>query len=88
LGRQHFLDQTRPVRDALGSLVKGHLAGLFDAPTTVTVDWRAPIQSLSLSRLNPLGDEAVGIALTCLNSLGAGDDAGRRARGPAHRGAG
>ncbi len=23
--RQHFLDETRPVRDALGSLVKGHL---------------------------------------------------------------
>ncbi|WP_375504463.1 ATP-binding protein [uncultured Jatrophihabitans sp.] len=68
--RQHFLDQTRPVRDALGSLVKGHLAGLFDAATTVDVDWRAPIQSLSLSRLDPLGDEAVGVALTCLNSWG------------------
>jgi hypothetical protein len=68
--RQHFLDETRPMRDALGSLVKGHLAGLFDAPTTVDVDWRAPIQSLSLSRLDPLGDEAVGIALTCLNSWG------------------
>ena len=38
--------------------------------TTVTVDWRAPIQSLSLSRLDPLGDEAVGVALTCLNSWG------------------
>ena len=69
-GRQHFLDETRGVRDALGSLVKGHLAGLFDAPTTVQVDWRAPIQSLSLSRLDPLGDEAVGVALTCLNSWG------------------
>jgi hypothetical protein len=68
--RQHFLDETRPLRDALGSLVKGHLAGLFDAPTTVDVDWRAPIQSLSLSRLDPLGDEAVGVALTCLNSWG------------------
>ena len=68
--RQHFLDETRPVRDALGSLVKGHLAGLFDAKTTVDVDWRAPIQSLSLSRLDPLGDEAVGVALTCLNSWG------------------
>jgi hypothetical protein len=68
--RQHFLDETRPMRDALGSLVKGHLAGLFDAPTTVKVDWRAPIQSLSLSRLDPLGDEAVGVALTCLNSWG------------------
>ena len=68
--RQHFLDETRPVRDALGALVKGHLAGLFDAPTTIDVDWHAPIQSLSLSRLDPLGDQAVGVALTCLNSWG------------------
>jgi hypothetical protein len=68
--RQHFLDDTRTMRDALGSLVKGHLAGLFDARTTVKVNWRAPIQSLSLSRLDPLGDEAVGVALTCLNSWG------------------
>ena len=68
--RQHFLDDTRAVRDALGALVTGHLAGLFDAPTTVQVDWRAPIQSLSLSRLEPLGDQAVGVALTCLNSWG------------------
>ncbi len=67
---QQFLDEIRPVRDALGALVTGHLAGLFDAPTTVSVDWRAPIQSLSLSRLDPLGDEAVGVALTCLNSWG------------------
>ncbi len=68
--RQHFLDETRPVRDALNTLVKGHLAGLFDAPTTIDVDWRAPIQSLSLSRLRPFGDEAIGVALTCLNSWG------------------
>jgi hypothetical protein len=69
-GAQHFLDETRPVRDALGVLVKGHLSGLFDDHTTVQVDWRAPIQSLSLSRLDPLGDQAVGVALTCLNSWG------------------
>jgi hypothetical protein len=68
--RQHFLDHTRLLRDALGQLVEGHLAGLFDADTSIDVDWRAPIQSLSLSRLEPLGDEAVGIALTCLNSWG------------------
>ncbi len=68
--RQHFLDDTRPVRDALGALVRGHLAGLFDAPTSIHVDWRAPIQSLSLSRLEGLGDEAVGVALICLNSWG------------------
>ncbi len=68
--RQQFLDQTRMLRDALGQLVTGALAGLFDDHTSIQVDWRAPIQSLSLSRLDPLGDDAVGIALTCLNSWG------------------
>ncbi len=69
---RHFLDETRLLRDALGQLVTGALAGLFDDHTTIDVDWNAPIQSLSLSRLEPLGDEAVGIALTCLNSWGRG----------------
>ena len=68
--RQQFLDDTRLLRDALGQLVTGALAGLFDDHTTIDVDWHAPIQSLSLSRLEPLGDDAVGIALTCLNSWG------------------
>ena len=67
-----FLDQTRLLRDSLAQLVTGALAALFDAHTTIDVDWRAPIQSLSLSRLEPLGDEAIGIALTCLNSWGRG----------------
>jgi len=69
---RHFLDETRLLRDALGQLVNGVLAGLFDDHTTIDVDWTAPIQSLSLSRLEPLGDEAIGIALTCLNSWGRG----------------
>ncbi|WP_290515317.1 ATP-binding protein [Aeromicrobium sp.] len=69
---RHFLDETRLLRDALGQLVTGALAGLFDDHTTIDVDWGAPIQSLSLSRLEALGDEAVGIALTCLNSWGRG----------------
>ena len=69
---RQFLDETRLLRDALGQLVDGALAGLFDAPTTIDIDWDAPIQSLSLSRLMPLGDEAVGIALTCLSSWGRG----------------
>jgi hypothetical protein len=67
-----FYDGTRLLRDSLGALVKGHLQGLFDAPTTIQPDWRAPIQSLSLSRLDKSGDEAVGIALLCLNSWGQG----------------
>jgi len=67
---RQFLDETRLLRDALGQLVSGALAGLFDDHTSIDVDWRAPMQSLSLSRLEPLGDEAVGIALLCLNSWG------------------
>lgn len=67
---RHFLDETRLLRDALGQLVGGTLKGLFDAPTTINLDWAAPIQSLSLSRLEPLGDEAIGMALLCLNSWG------------------
>ena len=70
--KQHFFDETRLLRDALGQLVSGALAGLFDDHTNINVDWNAPIQSLSLSRLNPLGDEAIGIALVCLNSWGRG----------------
>lgn len=69
---RQFLDETRLLRNALGQLVTGTLAGLFDAHTNIEIDWRAPIQSLSLSRLDSLGDEAMGIALLCLNSWGRG----------------
>ena len=67
---RHFLDETRVLRDALGQLVGGTLKGLFDDHTTIALDWNAPILSLSLSRLEGLGDEAVGMALLCLNSWG------------------
>jgi hypothetical protein len=67
---RHFLDDTRLLRDSLGQLVSGSLRGLFDDHTSIEMDWTAPIQSLSLSRLEPLGDEAVGMALMCLNSWG------------------
>lgn len=70
--RRQFLDDTRLMRDALNRLVKGVLAGIFDAPTSIAVDWTAPIQSLSLSRLTPLGNEAVAIALACTSSWGRG----------------
>lgn len=68
--REEFLHQTRLLRDAVGQLISGALAGIFDAPTNIRIDWNAPIQSLSLSRLEPLGDDAIGMALMCLNSWG------------------
>ena len=61
-------DATRQVTSALGAMVRGALAGLFDEPTNIAIDWAAPIQSLSLGRLVPLGDQALGTALACLNS--------------------
>ncbi len=68
--QRQFLDETRLLRDALGKLVSGSLKGLFDDHTTINLDWTAPIQSLSLSRLEGLGDEATGMALLVLNSWG------------------
>jgi hypothetical protein len=67
---RQFLDETRLLRDALGQMVTGTLKGLFDDHTSIQIDWKAPIQSLSLSRLEGLGDEAVGMALLCVNSWG------------------
>jgi hypothetical protein len=65
---QQMIDATREATDALGTLVRGALAGLFDAETNIRLDWEAPMQSLSLRRLNDLGDEVVGVALACVNS--------------------
>lgn len=67
---RHFMDDTRLLRNCLGQLVGGSLHGLFDDYTTIAIDWNAPIQSLSLSRLEALGDEAVAMGLLCLNSWG------------------
>lgn len=63
-----FIASTRHITDALGVMCRGSLAGLFDAETNIDIDWQAPIQSLSLQRLQSLGDEALGVALACLNS--------------------
>lgn len=67
-GRQHFLDFTRPLTDALGALVNGPLKGLFDEQTNIDVDWSAPIQSLDVSGLEGRGDKPLAVAMTCLGS--------------------
>lgn len=70
--QRQFLDETRLLRDALGQMVHGSLRGLFDDYTNIELDWLAPIQTLSLSRLQGLGDEAVGTALLCMSSWARG----------------
>ena len=68
--RWRFLEETRLLRNAVAQLTTGVLAGIFDAPTSIQIDWDAPIQSMSLSRLAGLGDHATGMALACLSSWG------------------
>ena len=68
----------RPVVDALGNMVAGSLSGLFDGPTTVRLDFDAPIQTVDLSRIDGRGDDTVAMTLACVSSWGqaAIDDAG------------
>jgi hypothetical protein len=75
-GPQHMLDATRDTVDALGALVTGPLAGLCDAPTTITLDPAARIQSLGLAP--GLGDDVFALALICLNSWVRGQTDRRR----------
>jgi hypothetical protein len=61
-------DMTRPVADAIGGLVRGSMAGLFDGPTTVRPDFSAPIQTVDLSRMADRGDETIAMILACVSS--------------------
>jgi hypothetical protein len=76
--RAEFVGLFRRVTDALGSMVR-NLAGIFDAATTVKLDFEAPMQSVDISRLSQRGEEAVVVGLTCLSSWGqaAIDEPGR-----------
>lgn len=63
-------EMIRPAADALGNMVQGSLSGVFDGPTTVQLDFDAPIQSVDLSRIDGRGDETVAMTLACVSSWG------------------
>lgn len=63
-------DMVRPVADALRAMVHGSLSGLFDGPTTVRLDFTAPIQTVDLSWLDRRGDETIAMTLACVSSWG------------------
>ncbi|KPI02868.1 hypothetical protein OK074_5018 [Actinobacteria bacterium OK074] len=76
-------DAARDLAHALRRLVAGDLAGMFDAPSTVTFDPGAPMLSIDLSRLGGAGDDtALVLAMTCasawMESALADPAAGRR----------
>ncbi|MFK3983052.1 VirB4 family type IV secretion system protein [Micromonospora sp. NPDC050397] len=63
-------EMIRPTADALGNMIHGSLSGLFDGPTTVNLDFDAPIQTVDLSRIDGRGDETVAMTLACVSSWG------------------
>ena len=67
---EELRDLVRDVTDALRAMVHGSLSGLFDGPTTVALDFTAPIQTVDLSRLDGRGDETIAMTLACVSSWG------------------
>ncbi|MEU8526632.1 type VI secretion protein [Streptomyces sp. NPDC048629] len=65
---QRAREQMASMRSALGSMVTGHLGGLFDQQTSVSLDWDAPIQCVDISALHGYGDEIESMVLTCVSS--------------------
>jgi hypothetical protein len=61
-------DKLEHVRHGLGNMVEGSLGGLFDAPSTVRLDFDAPIQTVDLSRLDGRGDDTLAMVLACVSS--------------------
>ncbi|MET9956009.1 type VI secretion protein [Streptomyces sp. NPDC006339] len=61
-------EQMASIRSALGGMVTGHLGGLFDQQTSISLDWDAPIQSVDISALEGYGDETVAMVLSCVSS--------------------
>jgi type IV secretory pathway VirB4 component len=71
--------EARDTAHALRRLVRGDLAGLFDGPSTVTVDPYSPMVVLDLSRLGT-DDDLLALAMTCASAWLEGAVAG--ATGP------
>ncbi|GAA2522512.1 type VI secretion protein [Pilimelia columellifera] len=61
-------EMIRPTADALGNMVQGSLSGLFDGPSTVGLDFDAPIQTVDLSRLDGRNDDTISMTLACVSS--------------------
>lgn len=57
----------REVAHALGRLVRGDLAGLFDGPSTVTFDPNLPMLSFDLSHISG-SDQLLGLVMACASA--------------------
>jgi type IV secretory pathway VirB4 component len=68
-GMSHYVlaAESQDLAHALRRLVRGDLAGLFDRPSTVTVDPRSPMVVLDLSRLGD-DDTLLPLAMSCASA--------------------
>ncbi|MEU2874099.1 ATP-binding protein [Streptomyces olivoreticuli] len=65
----HLGDAARDLAHALRRMVHGDLAGMFDAPSTVSFDPNSPMLTIDLSRLGGSGDDtALVLAMTCASA--------------------
>lgn len=62
-------DAARDLAHAMRRLIHGDLAGMFDAPSTVTFNPNAPMLTIDLSQLGGSGDDtALVLAMTCASA--------------------
>jgi hypothetical protein len=64
---EQLITDGREVAHALGRLVRGDLAGLFDGPSTVTFDPSLPMLSLDLSHISG-SDQPLGLVMACASA--------------------
>ena len=66
---QNLREAIRPMTDVLATLVFGPLAGIFDGPTTVRMNFDGPLQTVDLSRIEATGDDdMIAMTLACVSS--------------------
>ena len=65
--REELVTDGREVAHALGRLVRGDLAGLFDGPSTVAFDPSLPMLSLDLSHISG-SDQLIGLVMACTSA--------------------
>ena len=69
-GVDDVLDRTEDVTHALANMLDGSLGGIFDGPSTASLDLSAPLQSVDISRLSARSEDTIAMVLACLSTWG------------------
>lgn len=69
-GAAETTSKTEDITHALANMLDGSLGGIFDGPSTATLDHAAPIQSVDISRLSGRSEDTIAMVLACLSTWG------------------